>query len=178
MKPLKFSLASSICTTSILSVCLVCGCNSRSAVRQHPDEVDSVNNALAFNGFSNVKVWQNRIKGVMTLTGAVASPDEKAQAVNIASINSSGYTIANDITVTPPAGQVKPASDSQIKDKYQAMLRAHKDLDRQNIDYKVDHGTIVLSGRVHSAPERMEAVKLAKSVPNVQHVVDEIKVQS
>jgi osmotically-inducible protein OsmY len=80
--------------------------------------------------------------------------------------------------VTPPAGQVKPASDSQIKDKYQAMLRAHKDLDRQNIDYKVDHGTIVLSGRVDSAPERMEAVKLAKSVPNVQHVVDEIKVQS
>src|ERR1700684_1693598 len=106
--------------TSILSVCLVCGCNSRSAVRQHPDEVDLVNKALAFNGFSNVKVWQNRIKGVITLTGAVASPDEKAQAANIASINASGYTIANDITVTPPAGQVKPASDSQIKDKYQA----------------------------------------------------------
>ena len=123
MKPFKFSLASSVCTTSILSVCLVCGCNSTSAVRQHPDEIDSVNNALAFNGLSNVKVWQNRIKGVMTLTGAVASPGEKAQAANIASVNASGYSIANDIAVTPPAGQVKPASDSQIKDKYQAMLR-------------------------------------------------------
>jgi osmotically-inducible protein OsmY len=77
--------------------------------------------------------------------------------------------------VTPPPGR---ASDSQIKNKYQAMLQAHKDLEHQNIDYKVDHGTIVLSGKVHSAPERMEAERLAESVPNVQHVVDEIKVQS
>ncbi len=178
MKPFKFSLASSVCTTSILGVCLLCGCNGTSAVRQHPDEIDSVNNALAFNGLSNVKVWQNRLKGVMTLTGAVASPGEKAQAGNIASVNASGYTIANDVVVTPPAGKVKPASDSQIKDKYQAMLQAHKDLERQKIDYKVNHGTIVLSGSVRSTPERVEAVKLAKSVPNVQHVVDELKVRS
>jgi osmotically-inducible protein OsmY len=178
VKPFNCSLAASICTTSILSVCVLCGCSTTSAVRQHPDKVESVNKALAFNGFSNVKVWQSRTKGVMTLTGAVASPDEKAQAANIASVNATGYTIADYIAVTPPAGQVKPASDSQIKDKYQTMLQAHKDLERQNIDCNVNNGTIVLSGMVHSAPERMEAVKLAKSVPNVQHVVDEIKVQS
>jgi osmotically-inducible protein OsmY len=58
------------------------------------------------------------------------------------------------------------------------MLKEHKDLERQHIDYKVDRGTIVLSGRVHAASERNEAVKLAKALPNVQNVLDEIKVQS
>jgi osmotically-inducible protein OsmY len=58
------------------------------------------------------------------------------------------------------------------------MLKADKGREHQNIDYKVDRGTIILSGRVHSAPERREAVKLAQSVPDVQNVVDEIKVQS
>ena len=114
----------------------------------------------------------------MTLTGMVASPDQKAQAANIVSTNASDYTIANDIGVTPPATQAKATSDNEIKDKYQAALKEHKDLERQNIDYKVDHGTIVLSGKVHAASERSEAVKLAKALPNVQNVVDEIKVKS
>jgi hyperosmotically inducible protein len=110
VKPGKF-LASSICSTSILGVCLVSGCNRISAVRQHPDEFDSVNNALAFNGLSGVEVWQNRTKGVMTLTGTVASADQKAQAGKVASTYAADYTIANDIGVTPPAVQAKADSD-------------------------------------------------------------------
>jgi osmotically-inducible protein OsmY len=147
-------------------------------VRQHPDEVDSVNNALNVNGFSNVNVSQNRTTGVMTLTGLVASPDQKAQAAKIVSTNASDYTIANSINVAQSIGQTKAASDSEIKDKYEAALTAHKDLQRQEINYKVEHGTIVLTGSVHRASERSEAVRLARSVPNVQNVVDQIKVRS
>jgi hyperosmotically inducible periplasmic protein len=178
MKPIRFSAACSICATSILGLSLICGCSSTSKTSQHPDEIDSVTNALAFNGLSTVNVSQDRAKGVMTLTGTVASPDQRAQAATITSTNANDYTIANDIVVTPPAVQAKADSSSEITNEYQAELKAHKDLDVQHIDYKVDRGTIVLSGRVHSRSQRSEAVKLAESVPNVQHVVDEIKVHS
>ncbi len=144
VKHFNSSIIGAICATSILGVCLVSGCNRTTAVSQHPDKIDSVNNALVVNGLSNVKVSQDRVKGVMTLTGTVASPDQRAQAANIVSTNASDYTIANDIGVTPTASQAKAASDNEIKDKYQAVLKEHKDLERQNIDYKVDHGTIVL----------------------------------
>lgn len=178
MRPIRFSVAGSICTASILGVCLVCGCSSTQAVKQHPDEIDSVNNALAFNGLSNVNVFQDRNKGVMTLTGKVQSADAKTQAAGIASTNAGDYTIVNDVGITPPASSAKAADDNAIKDKYQAMLKAHKVLGRQDIDCKVDHGTLVLSGHVHSATERAEAVRLAKSLPDVQRVVNEIKAES
>lgn len=178
MKRLSFPVSGAICATSTLGLCLVFGCSSTPALRQRPDEIDSVKNALVVNGLSNVNVSQNRVKGVMTLTGTVASPDQRGRAANIASTNASDYTITNDIGVNPPASQAKAASDDKIKDKYQAMLKAHMDLRGQDIDCKVERGTIVLSGKVHEVSERSEAVKLAKAVPNVQHVVDEIKVRS
>jgi hypothetical protein len=120
MKPVKVSVGGLICATLMLGVCLVCGCNRKPAISQHPDEIDSVDNALMFNGLFNVAVSQNRTQGVMTLSGVVVSPDQKAQAAVIASTNASDYTIANDVTVTPPAAQAKPAPDSQIKAKYHA----------------------------------------------------------
>jgi osmotically-inducible protein OsmY len=113
VKPVNFSAVSAVCATSILGLGLVCGFSNTPAVRQHADEVDSVNNALSVNGFSNVNVSQNRTTGVMTLTGLVASPDQKAQAAKIVSTNASDYTIANSINVAQSTGQTKAASDSE-----------------------------------------------------------------
>ena len=64
-----------------------------------------------------------------------------------------------------------------IVDRYKAMLQGHKNLDLQDINCEAKNGTLVLSGNVHSAHERAEAVRLAKSVPNVERVVDQIKVK-
>jgi osmotically-inducible protein OsmY len=57
------------------------------------------------------------------------------------------------------------------------MLQAQKNLDQQENQYEAKNGTLVLSGNVHSAHERVEAVRLAKSVPNVERVVNQIKVK-
>lgn len=109
---LKFLSAGSICTTSILGGFLVCGCNTH-PVKQYPWEIGAVVNALAFNELSNVQVSQDRVKGVMTLTGNVPSESHKALAGKIAAINASDYTIANDVVVTPPSAQPSDVSDSQ-----------------------------------------------------------------
>lgn len=109
---LKFLSAGSICTTSILGGFLVCGCNTHQ-VKQYPWEIGAVIQALAFNELSNVQVSQDRVKGVMTLTGSVPSESQKALAGKIAAINASDYTIANDVVVTAPPVQSSKASDSQ-----------------------------------------------------------------
>lgn len=173
MRPMKLYAAGLVGATLFFGECLICGCNGTHAARQRPDEVDAVVRALVVNGFGTVNVSQDRTSGVMTLTGNVQSPDRKAYAEQIAHVTASDYAIVNKIGVTTPP----PTASQVIEDKYKAMLQARKDLDLQDIDYKAENGVLVLSGTVHSARERAEAVKLAKSVPNVERVVDQIKVR-
>ena len=127
------------------------------------------------NGFGAVNVSQDRSKGVMTLTGRVQSQERKTYAAQIACVNASDYVIADEVTVTPPP----PPTVAQLtEDKYKAVLRAHQVLHLQDIHYEAKNGTLTLSGTVHTARQRAEAVKLAKEAPNVQRVVDQITVTS
>ena len=52
-----------------------------------------------------------------------------------------------------------PVMHQPIVDRYKAMLQGHKNLDLRHIDYEAKNGTLVLSGNVHSAHERAEAVR-------------------
>lgn len=173
MKSVQFYVGSLTSATLLLGLSLILGCSRTNQPQEHPDEVDSVSRALIVNGLYNVTVSQDRTWGVMTLTGNVLSQDKKAFAEQIAQVNASDYTIANEIGVTPP-----PPPSQLIADKYKAVLQAHKNLDFEDVNYEMKDGALVLSGNVHSAHERTEAVKLAKSVPNVERVVDEIKITS
>ena len=47
----------------------------------------------------------------------------------------------------------------------------------QAADYLAKNGTLVLKGSVKTAAQKKEAEHLAKKVPNVQQVVNEIKVK-
>lgn len=156
----------------LLGVWFIWGCNGTPVPQQHPDEVDSVTHALVTNGFDSVSVSQDRTKGVMTLTGSVQSQERQTYAAQIAHVNASDYVIANDITVT-----TTPTAESQLTDKYKAVLQAHKNLDLQDVNYEAKNGTLILPGSVHTAHERAEAVKLGKEVPHVEQVIDEIKVE-
>jgi hyperosmotically inducible periplasmic protein len=172
MKSEKLYVSSLTVATLFLGASLIIGCSGSHTTQQHPDEVDSVVRALMTNGFGAVNVSQDRSKGVMTLTGPVQSQERKAYAEQIARVNASDYVIANEISVTPPP----PTPAETTEDKYKAVLQAHKDLELQNVNYQAKDGTFILSGSVRTAHERAEAVKLAKGLPTVQRVVDEIKV--
>jgi len=155
-----------------LGLCLIWGCSGIHETQQKPDEVDSVVHALTTNGFGAVNVTQDRVKGVMTLTGPVQSQERKAYAAQIARVNAGDYVIANETTVTTPP----PTVDQLTEEKFKAMLQAHKDLSSQDISFQVKDGTLILSGTVHTTSERAEAIKLAKEAPDVKRVVDNIKV--
>jgi hyperosmotically inducible protein len=118
----------------------------------------------------------------MTLTGDVESGDKKQQAEAVAKQAAPDYTIANQVGVRPVGAEsqakaVDSSLDSGIEDNYKAAIKAHKNLDAQNVSYSAKNGTLVLTGSVKTSAQKAEATKLAKSVPNVKEVVNEIQVK-
>ncbi len=160
-------------------VATLVGCNAASS---HPDDKAAVTNSLNSNSLSDISVSQDKDKGVITLTGNVSSQDKKMQAENLAKQSAPGYTIANEIGVRPTGAENQASSvssnlDNGIESNFKAALKGHKNLDDQSIDYSAKNGTLVLKGSVKTANQKKEAGDLAKHVPNVQQVVNEIEVK-
>ncbi len=174
----KHCLSLGVVTALMLALVLV-GC-ARTA--EHPDVKTNVDTALTRSDLGVVKVSQDREKGVLTLTGDVETPDQKTQAENVASQAAPGYTIANEIGVRPVGGEsqakaVDSSLDDGIEDNYKAALKAHKNLDDQSISYNAKNGTLVLTGSVKTSAQKSQAEKLAKGIPQVKDVVNEIEVK-
>jgi hyperosmotically inducible protein len=154
------------------------GCHNQAT---HPDEKSGVTNSLSSNNLTNVSVSQDRDKGVMTLTGNVDSDDQKSQAESLAKQAAPDYTIADEIGVRPlgenNAGSVASNLDSAIEDNFKASIKAHNNLDDQSIRYTAKNGTLVLKGTVKTLEQKKEAESLAKHVPNVQQVINELEVK-
>ncbi len=163
-------------TAVLAGVMVVAGCNKPS----HPDEKSAVTDSLKNSNLSAVSVSQDRDKGVMTLKGDVDSQDLKSQAENVAKQAAPDYTVADEIGVRPPgaseAGSVASNLDSAIEDNFKAMIKGHASLNDQSISGSAKNGTLVLKGSVKTAKQKKEAEDLAKKVPNVQQVVNEIEV--
>jgi hyperosmotically inducible protein len=163
----------------LLGTLAIAGCHNQPA---HPDEKSAVTDSLKTNNLSDVSVSQDRDKGVMTLTGNLASDDQKAQAESLAKQAAPDYTVADEIGVRPvgdqsQAGAVASNLDSAIEDNYKASIKANKNLDEQSIHFKAKNGTLVLKGSVRTVAQKKEAESLAKQVPNVQQVVNELEVK-
>ena len=178
MKPSPSHRLALLGSAAILTaVLVVAGCKSA-----HPDEKSAVTTSLNNNNLSNVSVSQDRDKGVITLKGDVGTSDLKSQAENLAKQAAPDYMIANEIGVRPAgdesqAGAVSSNLDTAIEHNYKAMLKGHKNLDDQSISYSAKNGTLVLKGTVKTAQQKKEAESLAKHVPNVQRVVNEIEIK-
>jgi len=165
---------------ALLAAFLLVGCNR---ANEHPDVKDAVNSAMTQNGLGVVKVSQDREKGVITLSGDVESADKKAQAEALAKQAAPDYAVSNEIGVRPIGAESQFKSidsnlDSAIQDNYKAALKANKNLDDQSISYDAKNGTLVLKGSVKTPAQKKEAMMLAKGVPNVKEVVNEIEVKS
>jgi hyperosmotically inducible periplasmic protein len=165
-------------STAVLSACLaVGGCHSAT----HPDEKAAVDNSLKNNNLGDVSTSQDRDKGVITLSGNVQSDELKSQAADLAKQAAPDYTIANQIGVRPPeapnAGAVASNLDSGIEDNFKAAIKAHENLDDQSIHASSKNGTLMLTGSVKTDDQKKQAGDLAKQVPNVQQVVNELEVK-
>ncbi len=166
-----------ILAASVTGVLMIGGCSSP----HYPDAKSAVNTSLSQSNLGGIHVSQDRDKGVMTLTGTVPSQDQKMQAETIAKQTAPTYTIADEIGVVPPNDSgVKAANsdtDDAIEDNIKAEVKRHRNLNDQSISVKSKNGAVILSGSVKTEAQKREADELAKKVPNVQQVVNEIEVK-
>lgn len=150
----------------------------------HPDVKPAVYNALDQNDLRSVTVSQDRQAGVITLSGIVGASDRKQRAEQLAQQSAPGYSIVDRIQVDSAGLQnaEKAASqatelDSAIQLRYKARLSANPALKNQKIQFFANNHTLTLRGSVNNARERKEAEDLAKRVPQVQHVINEIQIR-
>ncbi len=167
--------------SSLLAVLLVgalAGCSNTSS--KSPDVSGGIHKALDQAGFKDVSTSQDRDKGVVTLSGHVATDGDKAQAESIANSMAAGEVVSNQIAVVPPgdAHDAKAANsdlDKGIEQNLDAALiqdRLHK-----GVKYSVKNHVVTLTGNVDSQAVRAQAQEVAASVPNVQQVVNELQIK-
>lgn len=164
----------------ILGVCLLySGCGRGG----HPDDRMAVYNTLDQNDLRSITVSQDRYAGTITLSGIVGSSDRRQTAEQLAQQAAPGYSIVDRIQVDnaglqseEQAAQKNAQLDSAIEDHFKATLAAHRTLKNDSIQYSAYNGTLTLKGSVKSYKERQEAEDLAKKIPEVQHIVNEIQI--
>jgi hyperosmotically inducible periplasmic protein len=174
---MKIKTLISSLAVSTLALFSLTGCSSEP---KSPPIADNIRNSLNQPAFKNVSVSQDREKGVVTLTGHVATQTEKAQAEAIAKTSAEGQVVSDEIAVLPPGSEsaVKTA-DSDIDkaiEKNLDAVKAEKRLDK-NVKYAVKNGVITLTGSVDSQSARGQAQQVAGTIPSVQQVVNELEVR-
>jgi len=163
---------------AILAVCLTLACSERPP--KAPDVSTDIRHALDQAGLNEVSVSQDRDKSLITLTGNVATDDDKGRAESIARSIAGAQVVSNEIGVRPvgaesTAKKVDSDLDSGIDKNLEAMLVEHRL--NHDVNYDVKNGVVTLKGDVPSQSQRSSVEKLAGEVPNVKQVVNEIEVK-
>jgi hyperosmotically inducible protein len=156
---------------------LLVGCSSTPPPA--PDVKDGVRAALDSRGLKDVTVSQDRDKGVVTLSGKVATEAAKAEAASVAQTIAGPQVVANEIVVTPSgmedaASDINAAVDDGIESNMKALLI--KMGGKDDVSYDSKAGVVTLTGTVSSQARRTEIEKAAAAVANVKQVVNEIEV--
>ena len=166
---------------SLLAVVVVgtlAGCSTTST--KSADVAGQIRTSLDQAGFKDVSTSQDRDKGVVTLSGHVATDGDKLQAESIAKSIAGPQVVSNQIAVIPlgaekDAKTVNSDLDKGIESNLDAALVTDKLHD--SVKYSVKNHVVTLSGEVDSQWKRAHAEQLASKVPNVQQVVNELQVK-
>ncbi len=150
----------------------------RAAAGDTKVDKDKINNALTASDLGAVTVKVDDDKKVVSLSGEVASVDQKQQAEQIAKDNAAGYVVANEVAVNPAnnthdAKKVSGNLDDSIKSQFKALV-AQNNWDNQNIKSNVKNGVLTLKGDVDTQSQSMAIQKAAASIPHVKQVVNEM----
>ncbi|MFN0102157.1 MAG: BON domain-containing protein [Bryobacteraceae bacterium] len=173
------TLAKYLMPAALVAVGALAGCTS--GPKQSVDVTDSVRRTLDQAGLKDVKVSQDRDKGVVTLGGHVASESDKAQAELLTKPIAAGQVVAVEIAVIP-VGSEKDARaiNSDIDDGIEKNLNATLISNRlqDSVKYSVKNAVVTLTGEVDSEGTRAMAEKAAAGVPYVKQVVNTVQVKN
>lgn len=175
MKMKKFAL---LVALPALMLCLAC---SSERTANNVSYKDQVKQSLEQADLTDVSVSEDKDKNTITLGGTVHSESAKTDAGNVARAAAGTRVVANEISVQPvgaesQAKDIASNLDDGIENNYKAVLIA-KGLDKEHINFDAKNGVLTLKGSVKTPPARKEAEQLAQSVPNVQQVLNQLRVK-
>ena len=112
----------------------------------------------------------------VTLRGKVGSADEKRAAEEIAKSIDGVTAVKNDLQVVAPSERkMVNAKDSDLKDSVQKRIKQDMRLKDSDIDVRVDAGVVTLMGDVKDVNARARASEVARGVPGVRSVKNELR---
>ena len=116
------------------------------------------------------------IGGHVTLTGAVATPEESARASQIAHRVPGVKSVSNNIQIGERSfGNIW--DDNVISNKIKAKLISEPEVRSLNIDVDVYLGVVTLTGIVGSQYEKDRAIALSRGTDGTVKVIDNLKLR-
>jgi hyperosmotically inducible protein len=162
---------------TITALAFTLGCSKTPGLS--PDIKGAVEKSLVQADFPDIKVVQDREKGVITLSGDVQTDVEKQRAENVARNTSNSLVIANEIGVRPPGFEIEAKAvdaslDTAIEKNFEAILIGKQ---WNDINYTAKNGVMTLTGDVDNTAKIHDLGTLAGTVPNVKQVVNELQIK-
>jgi len=112
-------------------------------------------------------------KGVVHLRGKVDSAEAKSAASDVAQGIEGVKSVKNDLQVVTPAA--RKAVDANDKDIAKAVeTRFGKDSQLKKVDVRTDAGVVTLTGQVATIDASAKASEMARGVPGVKSVKNEL----
>jgi hyperosmotically inducible protein len=113
--------------------------------------------------------------GVVYLRGKVDSSEAKAAASDIAKGLEGVKDVKNELQVVAPSARAAvTADDKQIYKSVEQRFKHDPQLKNAKIDAKVDAGVVILTGEVKSIDTSARASEIARSVPGVRYVKNDL----
>jgi len=113
------------------------------------------------------------VNGAVSLRGKVDSDDAKAAAASVTQAVEGVKSVRNDLQVVPPGDRkVIDISDKDITRQVEGRLS--KDAQLKKVDVRTDGGAVILMGAVSSIGASARASELARGVPGVRMVKNEL----
>jgi hyperosmotically inducible protein len=134
---------------------------------------------LADDKVSSTDVHVTTQKGVVTLTGKVDSDEAKQAAEADAKKIDGAQKVVDHLVVVPKSAQkAVQRKDDQIEKDVENRLKQDPNLKKASIDVRADNGIVTLSGDAPSPQASLRASEMARRVPGVRAVHNDLTVQS
>lgn len=131
---------------------------------------------IALFGDDRIKGGQvsvKTVKGAVSLRGKVDSDEAKAAAGSVAKAVDGVKSVRNDLQVVSPGDRkVVDTSDKDITRQVEG--RFSNDSQLKKVDVRTDGGAVILTGAVLSIGASARASELARGVPGVRMVKNEL----
>jgi hyperosmotically inducible protein len=150
----------------------------KTATREVTDSWLTLKTKLALLGderVSSTNVSVKTVKGVITLHGKVASAAEQQAAEEIALKIEGQKQVVNQLTVVSAVRRkMVDREDAQIVTDVKRALKKEASLKKADIDVRAEKGIITLTGKAPSLETSVRASTVARWVPGVRAVRNEL----